>query len=197
MSYQVFNDNNCIRIQHTGANNEIKILMVSKEQIKTIDIIKTNIVRIDIGEGPLKNIYLNYQEVTFPTVGSAGALRDHINTLMKSEIYDGDVPRESTLEEIEGKLGGIDLILRDIRKQGANAAKIEPIYTDESNPNTIYKGWAKALGNGADPIWAIQKITRAADVVTLEWADGNQQYDNIWDNRLQLQYGPYLADVVI
>ena len=115
MSYQLFNDANCIRIQQTLANNETKVLMVSKEQIRTIDIVKTKFVRIDIGEGPLKNIFLNYQEVTFPTVNSAGDLRDHINALMKSEIYDGDAPKEATLEEVAGRLGGIETILRDIQ----------------------------------------------------------------------------------
>ena len=67
MSYQIFNDSACIRIQLTNAPNDVKVLMVVKEQIKTVDIIKSNIVRIDIGEGPLKNIYINFQDVTFPT----------------------------------------------------------------------------------------------------------------------------------
>ncbi|RYZ30755.1 MAG: hypothetical protein EOO10_01685 [Chitinophagaceae bacterium] len=197
MSYQLFNDANCIRIQQTLANNETKVLMVSKEQIRTIDIVKTKFVRIDIGEGALKNIFLNYQEVTFPTVHSADELRDHINALMKSEIYDGDAPKEATLEEVSGRLGGIDDILRDIQKQGVSVIKLEPIFVDESNPNAIYKGWATVVGIGSEPIWAIQKISQVDDLITHEWADGNRFYDNIWDNRLQLQYAPFLADSII
>ena len=197
MSYQLFNDANCIRIQQTLANNETKALMVSKEQIRTIDIVKTKFVRIDIGEGPLKNIFLNYQEVTFPTVNSAGDLRDHINALMKSEIYDGDAPKEATLEEVAGRLGGIETILRDIQKKGENVPKLEPIFIDESNPNVIYKGWARVVGIGSEPIWAIQKISQVDDIISHEWADGNQEYDNIWDNRLQLSYAAFLVDSIV
>lgn len=197
MSYQIFNDAACIRIERTGENGEIKVMIVSKEQIKTIDIIKNNIVRIDIGEGPLKNIYLNYQEVTFPTVHSAGELRDHIISLMKSDINDGDYPSEETLQEIAGRLGDLALQLKEIKGQGEDLAKLEPVYVDESNPGVIYKGWSNTLASGAAAAWAIQKISRANDIITNEWADGNQFYDNIWDNRLALSYGPYLAETIV
>ena len=189
--FQIFNDGAVIRIE-----NGAKILMVSKEQIRTIDIIKNDIVRIDIGEGPLKNIYLNYREVTFPTVNSAGQLRDHINSLMTSDINDGDYPSEETLQEIAGRLGDLALELREIKQQGADVTKLEPVFVDESSPNAIYKGWSKSLADGATPVWAIQKISRINDIVANEWADGNQLYDNAWDNRLQLAYAPYLPDSI-
>lgn len=194
MSYQIFNDSACIRIENTISSNDIKVLMVSKEQIRTIDIIKSDIVRIDIGEGPLKNIYLNYREVTFPTVNSAGQLRDHINSLMISDINDGDYPSEETLQEIAGRLGDLAQQLKEIKQQGEDVAKVEPVFVDESYSNVIYKGWSKSLADGATPVWAIQKISRTNDIVAHEWADGNQLYDNAWDNRLQLSYAPYLPD---
>ena len=189
--FQIFNDGAVIRIE-----NGAKILMVSKEQIRTIDIIKSDIVRIDIGEGPLKNIYLNYREVTFPTVNSAGQLRDHIKSLMISDINDGDYPSEETLQEIAGRLGDLALQLKEIKQQGEDITKVEPVFVDESYPNVIYKGWSKSLADATMPIWAIQKISRINDIVTHEWADGNQFYDNTWDNRLQLAYAPYLPDAV-
>src|SRR5689334_23429610 len=67
---QITNDGAVIRIEKNG-----KILLVAKDQVKTIDIVHANIVRIDIGEGPLKNIFLNYQEVASPAVASANELR--------------------------------------------------------------------------------------------------------------------------
>ena len=194
MSYQIFNDSACIRIQLTNAPNDVKTLVVVKEQIKTVDIIKSNIVRIDIGEGPLKNIYLNYQDVTFPTVTSAEQLRDHIISLLKSDINDGDNPSEETLQEMLGMLLNNYNQLKGIKAQGENLSKLEPIFVDESNPNVIYKGWSSNIDDPASPLWAIQRISRVGDVVIYEWADGNQFYDNIWDNRLQLQYSPYLSD---
>jgi len=189
--FQIFNDGAVIRIE-----NGTKILMVSKEQIRTIDIIKNDIVRIDIGEGPLKNIYLNYHEVTFPTINSAGQLRDHIKSLMTSDINDGDYPSEDTLQEIAGRLGDLALELKDIKQQGEDVTKLQPVFVDESSPNAIYKGWSKSLADGATPVWAIQKISRINDIVAHEWADGNQLYDNAWNNRLQLAYAPYLSDSI-
>jgi hypothetical protein len=194
MSYQIFNDSACIRIQLTNAPNDVKVLMVVKEQIKTVDIIKSNIVRIDIGEGPLKNIYLNYQEVTFPTVTSAEQLRDHIISLLKSDINDGDNPSEETLQEILGMLLNNYNELKEIKAQGKDLPKLEPILVDESNPNVIYKGWSINMEDTTSPLWAIQRISRSGDIIINEWADGNQFYDNVWDNRLQLQYSPYLSD---
>ena len=194
MSYQIFNDSACIRIQLTNAPNDVKTLVVVKEQIKTVDIIKSNIVRIDIGEGPLKNIYLNSQDVTFPTVTSAEQLRDHIISLLKSDINDGDNPSEETLQEMLGMLLNNYNQLKGIKAQGENLSKLEPIFVDESNPNVIYKGWSSNIDDPTASLWAIQKISRVGDVVIYEWADGNQFYDNVWDNRLQLQYSPYLSD---
>lgn len=194
MSYQIFNDSACIRIQLTNPPNDLKTLIVVKEQIKTVDIIKSNIVRIDIGEGPLKNIYLNYQDVTFPTVTSADQLRDHIISLLKTDINDGDYPSEDTLQEILGMLLNNYNQLKGIKAQGENLSKLEPIFVDESNPNVIYKGWSSNIDDPAASLWAIQKISRVGDVVIYEWADGNQFYDNVWNDRLQLQYSPYLSD---
>ena len=194
MSYQIFNESACIRIQLTNAPNDVKTLMVVKEQIKTVDIIKSNIVRLDIGEGALKNIYLNYQDVTFPTVTSADQLRDHIISLLKSDINDGDYPREDTLQEILGMLLNNYNQLKGIKAQGEDLSRLEPIFVDESNPNVIYKGWSSNIDDPASSLWAIQRISRVGDVVIYEWADGNQFYDNVWDNRVQLQYSPYLSD---
>ena len=84
MAFQIFNDGAVIRIE-----NGTKTLLVTKEQVKTIDTIQNNIVRIDIGEGPLKNIFVNYQDVTNPVVNSANELRDLIKGWLVSDNYNG------------------------------------------------------------------------------------------------------------
>jgi hypothetical protein len=89
--FQIFNDGAVIRIE-----NGTKTLLVTKEQVKTIDTIQNNIVRIDIGEGPLKNIFVNYQEVQTPVVGSANELRDLIKGWMLSDNYNGGDATEAT-----------------------------------------------------------------------------------------------------
>lgn len=38
--------------------------------------------------------------------------------------------------------------------------------------------------------WRIKRITQVSSDISTKWADGDANYDNIWDNRLSLSYGP-------
>lgn len=189
--FQIFNDGAVIRIE-----NGTKTLLVSKEQVKTIDIVQDHIVRIDIGEGPLKNIFINYQDVANPVVASASELRDVFKGMMDSDQYEGGDATESTQLQMLQEIQNLKLVTGDIFQSlmRPDFSKLEPIFVDESTPNTIYKGWARTYSNGAAAAWAILRIRRINDVVQYEWADGDQQYDNIWDNRLALSYAPYLSN---
>ena len=80
VTFQVYSEGGCIRIEQFGDNNEsIRSLVIAKDQVKTIDIIKDFIIRIDIGEGPLKNIFVDYRAVTYPVADS-----------VVDDTYDGD-----------------------------------------------------------------------------------------------------------
>ena len=37
-------------------------------------------------------------------------------------------------------------------------------------------------------VWAIQRIDETTADTIIAWADGNDLFDNIWDNRLALSY---------
>lgn len=71
--------------------------------------------------------------------------------------------------------------------------------TDLANQATvIYEGWY----NEENPDWAtdttatrkgeakwkILRTTISGDQYTKEWADGNENFDNVWDNRASLDY---------
>lgn len=51
------------------------------------------------------------------------------------------------------------------------------IYLGEADPGT-----AESAAS-----WRIKKIDTTGDISIL-WADGNNNYDNVWDNRLSLSY---------
>ena len=54
-------------------------------------------------------------------------------------------------------------------------------YFGEANPGTL----------NADNVWRIRRITfitPGEDDVDVEWADGNANFDNVWDDRLILAY---------
>ena len=63
---------------------------------------------------------------------------------------------------------------------------------DETVPGTVlYLGLAKAGTLNAAEFWQIQRITfitSGQDDLEIEWADGNLNFDNIWDDRLGLAY---------
>jgi len=59
---------------------------------------------------------------------------------------------------------------------------------DSINPNTItYVGEADAGSLSSSAVWRIKKMDTTTGTIVL-WADGNAQFDNIWDNREELNY---------
>ena len=51
-----------------------------------------------------------------------------------------------------------------------------------------YEGWAEPGSLNSAPVWRIRKTTFVGDDSTEQWADGNDNYDNIWDSRASLTY---------
>ena len=60
---------------------------------------------------------------------------------------------------------------------------------DEVSATEAYLGEADEGSATSGAVWRIKKLTFGPgnDVVT-EWADGNSNFDNIWDNRVSLSY---------
>jgi hypothetical protein len=61
---------------------------------------------------------------------------------------------------------------------------------DEASATVFYKAWAAPGSSSADAAWRLQRITLSsteADATT-EWADGNTNYDKIWDDRATYTY---------
>ena len=54
-----------------------------------------------------------------------------------------------------------------------------PIYIGKSDVGTL-----KSL-----PLWQIRKLTYSSgNLVDIQYADGDRNFDNIWDNRVTLSY---------
>jgi len=70
---------------------------------------------------------------------------------------------------------------------------------DISNQNSvIYMGWYNVENPGwatdttanrkGEAKWKILRISISAGEYTYEWADGNENFDNVWDDRAALDY---------
>lgn len=51
-----------------------------------------------------------------------------------------------------------------------------------------YIGQALPGSLTSDPVWMIRKMDETGGDLVIQFADGNDKYDNIWDNRLLLSY---------
>jgi len=59
---------------------------------------------------------------------------------------------------------------------------------DEYDSNTTYIGYGPFGASTASAVWQMKKIVRNGTVTRIYWADSNDRYDNIWDNRTVLIY---------
>lgn len=83
--------------------------------------------------------------------------------------------------------------LADILDNQTNGTQIAavPIYTikvDEVSSTVTYIGKAVAGSSGASAIWQVSKMLVTGSVTEILFADGNTNFDNIWNNRASLSY---------
>jgi len=56
-------------------------------------------------------------------------------------------------------------------------------------PRTSYLGKAKPGSLDSQAVWSIQRIVeQSGGDIDIKWADGNQNEDNVWNNRASLVY---------
>ena len=154
---------------------------ILKQEIIEISIIKDTLIKIDIGQGALNNIFINYPEVGLPQTPSPDALVDAINAMLQTTIV--IPPGISTEVNQLSEIAKLDSIRTSLLLES-------PQISDETNPKTIYKGFAVPGSLTSAAVWAIQKITNNKGIYTYLWAGGNQNFDKIWDNRVSLIYPP-------
>ncbi len=154
---------------------------ILKQEITEISVIKDTLIKIDIGRGALDNVFINYPDVAIPQAPTPDALVDAINAmLLNTPVIPPGISTELNQQK---EIADLDSIKLSMLLQ-------EPQISDETNPKTIYKGFAVPGSRTSDAVWAIQKITNNKGIYTYLWAGGNQNFDKIWDNRATLIYPP-------
>jgi hypothetical protein len=172
--------------------NNDNVILVTKQQIKTIDTIRNNIVRLDIGGGPLHNIFLRADEVNSPEgLNNNVGLRDYINGLLVRGDNGGGGATEANQQEeirlLNTLIQKVTELAAALRSGGGNSVR-KPLRIDESNAGVIYYGYAPLNSNTGDAVWAIERATIDKDIIIYDWADNNENYDNVWDDRNILNY---------
>lgn len=105
------------------------------------------------------------------------------NSVTNQEIYNVVVEIPSTTTIVAGQAGPVGPT--GLSEDSVAYAR----QTDFITENLIYKGEAEAGTLFSQPLWRIRKIVISDDGdVSETWADGNSNFDNIWDNRVSLIY---------
>lgn len=64
----------------------------------------------------------------------------------------------------------------------------EALRIDEVTSTLTYLGYANLGANDNDAVWKIKRIQQIGTVTTINYADGNKLFDNVWNNRASLNY---------
>ena len=79
MPVQIVNNGATLKITTSGVSR-----LISKSQIYEISVIKTNIIKLDLGLGAWHSVYITYADVDSPVTATPEALRDSINAMLPS-----------------------------------------------------------------------------------------------------------------
>lgn len=63
------------------------------------------------------------------------------------------------------------------------------LITDVASASITYIGEAAIGVLQSAPFWRIRKLTTTGNIVVTTWADINEEYDNVWNDRASLTYG--------
>jgi hypothetical protein len=167
---------------------DTEVRNVIKSRIKEIDVIKTNIIMIDIGVGALENIFIPYADVTAPAKPDPASLRDAILAFLETG---GIEAKEAKQTEEINLIGDLKATVQSLQNALASIDSKEffkPLIVDKSGANVVYNGYAipGTLTNAG--AWAIEKVTSSKGIELHTWADGDMKFDNVWDNREKLIY---------
>ena len=72
-------------------------------------------------------------------------------------------------------------------RQTQNVKNLLLLLDDTSTANVTYIGQAAIGSDESQAVWQIKKVDETSGIV-ITYADGDANYNNIWDNRTSLTY---------
>ncbi len=185
MPTQIINDGASLKIV-----NGTLVRNIVKSQIREISVVKTNIIKIDIGKGALYNVFFAYADVTVPVAADPETLKEAVIAMLSTGAAGGAATEANQLDQTAKILALTDAVNNIKASMLSLDSKtfFEPVQVDESNPQVIYKGFANPGALATDAVWAIQRVSINGDICTYQWAGGNKNFSNIWNNRTALVY---------
>lgn len=159
---------------------------ILKAKITEITIIKTNILKIDIGKGTLDNIFIPHADVTAPARATPSLLKDTVNQMLNSAL--ATVPLATAAKQdseitLLSQIYGLTTIIKDAVVSLENKIFYQPLLIDDGGAGLLYKGYAMPGSSQEMAVWAIEKIQKVGSVDVHTWANGNRDFDKKWIER--------------
>ncbi len=184
MATQILNNGATLKITISGVTK-----LLAKNQIKEITLVKTNIVKIDIGAG-IGNLFITYADVTVPAVATPDDLVAEINTMLAAAAVAGgatELKQDTTITQLNAIKTDIASMKTKLDNLD-NKLFFDALLIDESALNAIYRGFALPGASTSTAVWAIERTTQVGEVTIKKWAGGSRNFAFIWDNREALTY---------
>jgi hypothetical protein len=61
-------------------------------------------------------------------------------------------------------------------------------FLDEAGGGVTYVGKASPRSSTSSPVWQVRRLTSTDTTLAVEYADGDDKFDNVWDSRTSLSY---------
>jgi len=119
-------------------------------------------------------------ELKVTSTGGGGDLTPVIDELVE---LNSKVALDSTLDLVATE-ATLELIRQSVFNSGIDSKLLQV----DSVGNTTYIGYAEPGTVTSAPTWAVKRIIESGQDVSITWANGDFNFDNIWDNRLTLIY---------
>jgi hypothetical protein len=175
-----------VEIKSIGTNLSVKVgdntRILAKTLVREVVILRNNTLKLDIGGGALRNIFLPIVDITLPAHTDNVTLLEAVNTM----LVPAEVAIQNELDELQNVVEHLQTLVGNMNP----AFLQEPMFIDEGNPRAIYTGYAVSGSQTNEAKFAIMRTTITdEDIIVNEWANGNLNATNIWDNREGLTYG--------
>lgn len=131
--------------------------------------------------------HLNHEQIIREVYAlAANALR------VSGGVGISDGASTATITDVAGKKS-LDVNVTSLTLSSSDDSvetRSQPMKTaiDEASSTVTYIGEATTGTTTSSSNWRIKRLTQSGSVLIIEWADGNGNFDNIWDNRTSLTY---------
>lgn len=185
MATEILNNGASLKITSDGSQR-----FILKNQIREVEIVRDTIIKIDIGQGALYNVFIDQLDVSVPASSNVDDLRDQIMAMLQTNVVAGLATQELQTMEIDQIKTLQESVtgLKDKVSSLDNKLFYEPAIIDQSNANAVYEGFSAPGVKTSESMWAILKVTNIKGVLSYQWAGGNKNFDKVWDNRRVLVY---------